>query len=149
MHKNATPMKRIFIKKAPSPIVRFWSVSFRRRKPALVASAADAHAIPAHLSATNPETAGFGCDMPFAITGPATTQIDDKIYLTTSRPWSAASGGGLSAQTKTDGCASFICRLVRADFDHETPIAGYASQRETVHATGPCGGHASSAEARR
>ena len=55
------------------------------------------------------------------------------------------SGGGSSAQTKTDGCASSICRSARADFDHEAPIGLLMLRSAKRSTTGPCGGQTSSA----
>jgi hypothetical protein len=92
------------------------------------------------------ETAGFGCDMPFAITGPANNTKSTTKFISPRRArGSAASGGGSSAQMKTDGCASSICRLARADFDHDAPIGLLMLRSAKPSTTGPCGGHKSSA----
>ena len=89
-----------------------------------------------------PETAGFGCDTPFAITGPANNTKSTTKFISPRRArGSAASGGGSSAQPKTGGCASSICRSARADFDHDAPIGLLMLRSAKPSTTGPCGGH--------
>jgi hypothetical protein len=84
-----------------------------------------------------PQTAGFGCDMPFAIPGPArNTKSTTKFISPRLARGSAVSGGGSSAQPKTGGCASSICRPARADFDHD-PLSACTILRSRRG----CGGH--------
>jgi hypothetical protein len=80
-------------------------------------------------------TAGSGCDMPFAITGPANNTKSTTKFISSRRGrGSAASSGGSSAQPKTGVCASSICRPARVDFDHDAPIGLLMqSQREAVY----------------
>src|SRR6478735_1715443 len=76
----------------------------------------------------------FGCDIPFAITGPAKHQIDDKIYLTASRPWFGGQRWWFVCPTENRRVRTlYLPRGARRFRSRRAYRLAYASQREAVY----------------
>jgi hypothetical protein len=82
-----------------------------------------------------PETAGFGCDMPFAIPGPArNTKSTTKIYLTASRPWFGGRRWWFVCPTENRRVRKlYLPPSARRFRSRRAYRLAYASQREAVH----------------
>jgi hypothetical protein len=82
-----------------------------------------------------PETAGFGCDTPFAITGPANNTKSTTKFISPRRGrGSAASGGGFVCPTENRRVRKLYLPLGGHRFRSRRACRlAYASQREAVH----------------